>query len=84
MIKLFVYLLVAFICGSLGAKLAGVSKKGCITSIILGFIGAMLGGFLSRHFGIGDMFYYHDIPLIWTIVGSALFVAIINLISGKK
>jgi uncharacterized membrane protein YeaQ/YmgE (transglycosylase-associated protein family) len=81
-IKLLILLLIAFICGSLGARLAGSSKKGCFTSIALGFIGAMIGSWLSRKMEISDLLYVRDIPILWSIVGSALFVAVINLISG--
>jgi uncharacterized membrane protein YeaQ/YmgE (transglycosylase-associated protein family) len=81
-LKILILLLIAFICGSLGASLAGSSKKGCLASIALGFIGAMIGSWLSHKLEIRDLLYVRDIPILWSIVGSALFVAVINLISG--
>ena len=84
MIKLLFYLLIAFVCGSLGATLAGSSKKGCLASIVLGFIGAMIGSWLSRQLNVGDLIYVRGLPVLWSIVGAALFVAVINLISGKN
>jgi uncharacterized membrane protein YeaQ/YmgE (transglycosylase-associated protein family) len=87
MIRFLLLLLIAFICGSLGASLAGSSKKGCFVSIVLGFIGAMIGGWLSDKLDTGDLLYIRGIPVFWSIIGSALFVAVINLItggSGKK
>ncbi len=82
MIRILIFLLIAFLCGSIGASLAGASKKGCLTSIVLGFIGALLGSWLSTKVHIGDLFYIKGIPVLWSIIGSALFVAVINLISG--
>jgi uncharacterized membrane protein YeaQ/YmgE (transglycosylase-associated protein family) len=38
-----VLLVVAGICGALGQAIAGVSRGGCIVSIALGFIGALIG-----------------------------------------
>jgi len=87
MIRFLLLLLIAFVCGSLGASLAGSSKKGCFVSIVLGFIGAMIGGWLSDKLDTGDLLYIRGIPVFWSIIGSALFVAVINLItggSGKK
>lgn len=84
MIRLLILLVIAFICGSIGARLAGSSKKGCLTSIALGFIGALIGGWLSRELGISDLIYFREIPILWSIIGSALFVAIINLILGRN
>lgn len=82
MIKILILLVIAFICGSIGASLAGASKKGCLTSIVLGFIGAIIGQWLSRQVDIGDILYFRGIPILWSIVGAALFVALLNLISG--
>ncbi|UCH92639.1 MAG: GlsB/YeaQ/YmgE family stress response membrane protein [Candidatus Aminicenantes bacterium] len=83
-VRLLILLLIAFICGSIGASLAGASKKGCLTSIALGFIGALIGSWLSRHLQMGEILSVQGIPIVWSIIGSALFVAIINLISGER
>ncbi len=83
-VEFLLLLLFAAVCGSIGAALAGHSSRGCITSIVLGFIGALIGGYLSRQLGISDVFYFRSIPIIWSIVGAALFVAIINTLSGGK
>jgi uncharacterized membrane protein YeaQ/YmgE (transglycosylase-associated protein family) len=48
----------------------------------LGFIGALIGGWISRQVGVGDLLYIRGIPIIWSIVGAAIFVAFLNLISG--
>ena len=82
MIKVLILLIIAFFCGSIGASLAGASKKGCITSIALGFIGAIIGSWISRKMHIPELLAIQGIPIIWSIIGSALFVAVINLISG--
>jgi uncharacterized membrane protein YeaQ/YmgE (transglycosylase-associated protein family) len=84
MIKIVVLIIIASICGSIGAKIAGKKTGGCLTSIALGFIGAILGSWISRQLEIKDFLYYRDIPLIWSIIGAAVFVAIINLISGNS
>jgi len=84
MIRLLILLLIAFICGSVGASIAGLSKKGCLTGIALGFIGALIGGWLSKKIGIGDLIYFRGIPIVWSIIGSALFVALIKLIGGNS
>ena len=79
-----VLLLVAAICGSIGASIAGHSHRGCLTNIALGLIGAFIGSLLSRELGIRDVFYFGGIPIIWSIVGAALFVAVIGMLSGRS
>ena len=48
LIDLLVLLLIAGICGALGQAISGYSRGGCLVSIALGFIGALLGGWLAR------------------------------------
>jgi len=82
MVRFLILLVIAFFCGSIGARIAGSGRKGCVTSIILGFIGALIGGWLSRQLDIPDFFYLRGIPVLWSIAGSSIFVAIINALSG--
>ncbi|MCP5052584.1 MAG: GlsB/YeaQ/YmgE family stress response membrane protein [bacterium] len=84
MIRILILLLIAFICGSIGSSLAGSSRKGCLVNIALGFIGAMLGSWLSRELDISPILVIKEIPVVWSIIGSALFVALLNLISGDN
>ena len=83
MIRLLVLLFIASICGSIGAGLAGSSSKGCFTSIILGFIGALIGSWISKSVGIDDFLYIRNIPVFWSIIGSAMFVTVLNLLDGN-
>lgn len=82
----FFFLIVAAILGSIGAAIAGRRNNGCIVSIAVGFIGALVGRWLSRTLDLPDLFTLTirntEIPVVWTIAGSALFVAIINMIAG--
>lgn len=77
-------LFIASIAGAIGARLAGRKGMGCLTSIVLGFIGALLGGWLADRLGLPLGVTAGGLPIIWAVVGAALFVAILNLLSGKK
>lgn len=79
-----VLLIVAAIIGSIGSSLGGYSTQGCLTSIIVGLIGALIGSWLSRELGIQDFLYIKNIPVFWSIIGSAIFVAIITAINPHR
>ncbi|MDJ0960276.1 MAG: hypothetical protein QNJ88_06430 [Acidimicrobiia bacterium] len=87
MISFIVLLIVASILGSIGAAIAGKKETGCLVSIALGFIGAMLGRWISQQLEFSDIWTLTirdtEIPVFWTIAGSALFVAVLNLLSGR-
>ena len=56
LLDLLLLLLVAGICGSLGRAISGYSHGGCLVSIALGFIGAVLGMWLARKLGLPELF----------------------------
>lgn len=81
-------LLVAGLCGSVGRAIGGASRGGCLVSIAIGFIGALFGVWIAGKLNLPELFMLDvgDVrfPVIWSIIGSALFVAIIGLFSRKK
>ena len=79
-----ILLLIAGICGAIGQAITGYSRGGCLVAIAVGFIGALLGGFLSRSLGLPELFVVGGFPIVWSIIGAALFVAVISLISGRR
>ena len=83
-----ILLLVAGICGSIGQAIAGYSRGGCLVAIALGFIGALLGTYLAHAAGLPELFAIDiagkPFPIIWSIIGAALFVAIISLITRRR
>lgn len=88
LIDLIVLLLIAGVCGSLGQAISGYSRGGCLVSIALGFVGALLGMWLARQLGLPELFVVPigttRFPIVWSIIGSALFVAIIALLTRQR
>jgi uncharacterized membrane protein YeaQ/YmgE (transglycosylase-associated protein family) len=85
---LVVLIVIAAICGAVGKALAGGGQGGLVASIALGFIGALLGPWVARQFGLSEPFVLHvsgqSFPIVWSIVGAALFVALLHLLSGRR
>jgi uncharacterized membrane protein YeaQ/YmgE (transglycosylase-associated protein family) len=85
----FLFLLfVASIAGAIGARIAGRSNMGCLASIALGFIGALIGSFIAEKL---DFPLYpflkiggHPFPIVWSVFGAALFVGLLNLLSSSR
>ena len=84
LIELLVLLLIAAICGGVGQSLAGYSLGGCFVSIVVGFIGAYIGMWLAGKLGLPEIFSIKiggkTFPIIWSVIGSALFTLIVALI----
>ena len=86
-LELLVLLLVAGICGALGKAIVGYFPGGFLASIGVGFVGALIGTWVARLVGLPELFAIRiggtAFPIIWSILGSTLFVALISLISGR-
>ena len=79
---------VAAICGAIGQTLAGYSLGGCLVSIVVGFIGAVVGVWLARLLGLPQILTVRiggeTFPIVWSIAGSALLALGIGLLSRRR
>ena len=86
--ELLLLLLVAALIGAMGQAIGGYSNGGCLVSIALGFIGALIGTWLARAMALPELFTFSvggtTFPIVWSILGAALFVAFINLVSYRR
>jgi len=88
LIELLVLLLIAGICGAAGQALAGYSRGGCLGSIAVGFVGALLGSWIAEGLGFSEILAVNiggnTFPIVWSVIGAALLVAGLGLISRRR
>lgn len=84
---LLLLVLIAAICGAIGKTIAGGTRGGLVVSIVLGFVGALLGPWVAGLLRLPEPFLVsidgHPFPVLWSIIGAALFVAILHLFSRR-
>ena len=87
-VELLVLLLVAGICGAAGKAIVGWFPGGFLASIGVGFVGALVGTWVARLVGLPELYAINvggtTFPIIWSIMGSALFVGLIALVAGRR
>ena len=87
LLALLILLAIAGVCGAIGQSLAGYSHGGCLTSVALGFIGAFLGGWLAHALRLPTLISAHvggeTFPVLWSVIGSALFVALLGALRRR-
>jgi len=85
---LLIMLLIAGVCGAIGRALGGGTSGGVIVSIAVGFVGALFGTFIAAQLRMPELLVvrvdHQSFPILWSIIGAALFVALIHLISGGR
>ena len=88
MIDILISLIIAGIAGAIAKSLVGLNRGGCIISIVVGFIGAMIGTWLARELNLPDLIVFYirgtEYHILWTILGAVIFTAVLSLFSPGK
>jgi uncharacterized membrane protein YeaQ/YmgE (transglycosylase-associated protein family) len=84
-----ILLVIAAIAGSLGMAITGYSRGGCLFSAIVGFLGAFIGMWVARQFGLPELIPVtvegETFPVVWSIVGSAILSILLGaLVRGRR
>ena len=86
--SLIILLIVGGLVGVIAQKLAGYSRGGCLTSIAIGFIGALIGTWAVKQFGLPEIYVlkigHTSFPILWAIIGAAVLVALLGLLTRRR
>jgi len=86
--SLIILLIVAAVVGTLAQLLSGYSRGGLLGSIVLGFIGALIGTWGAREFGLPDILTLQiggtNFHIVWAILGAALFISFLGLFTMRR
>ncbi|HQX83785.1 MAG TPA: hypothetical protein PKW63_18615, partial [Vicinamibacterales bacterium] len=67
---LLILLVIAWVCGAVGKALAGGARGGLITSIVVGFIGALVGPWIAGQLGLAEPMMLQvageSFPVLWS------------------
>jgi uncharacterized membrane protein YeaQ/YmgE (transglycosylase-associated protein family) len=83
--SIIVTIILGAIVGWIGSRLAG-REEGFFGSMVIGIIGAIIGQGIARLFGSGSTSYLSltVAGVVWSIVGAAIFAAILNAFSNRR
>src|SRR5258708_6795489 len=79
-----VTLIIAALCGAVAQLIVGFTRGGCITSLVVGLIGAILGSWLAAELHMPPIIAIAGIAIVWTIIGAAILTAALTLIMGGR
>ncbi len=73
------------VAGALARWVVKAEKRGCLTTMVIGLVGALIGGALYR-FGTGDDFDFDGFDLAEvgvSFVGAAVLLLVLQAIEGR-
>jgi uncharacterized membrane protein YeaQ/YmgE (transglycosylase-associated protein family) len=76
------WIVIGLLAGWLAGKISRGEGYGCLTDIVLGLLGSLLGGWIFTRLGIfGGGFIY---SLAAATLGAVILVSIVHLFAGKR
>ncbi|WP_109486385.1 GlsB/YeaQ/YmgE family stress response membrane protein [Occallatibacter savannae] len=82
---LIAWIIIGVIAGWLTGKLMKGSGFGFFMDMIVGLVGALVGGFLSSHMGMGGVGEHGlIISIVIAVIGAVLLTVILRLITGNR
>ena len=78
------WIVIGLLAGGLsGMVVPGTTARGCLPNILVGILGAFLGGFLFRQLGLGDPGGFFGALLV-AFVGAVLVRMFVGLTNGRR
>ena len=78
------WLLLGLIAGFIGSKIVNKSGQGLVVDIILGVVGAVVGGFLFSLVGATPVTGFNLYSMFVAIVGAIVVLLIYHAITGRR
>jgi uncharacterized membrane protein YeaQ/YmgE (transglycosylase-associated protein family) len=74
------WIVLGLIAGFIGSKIVNKSGEGVLLDILLGIVGAVLGGWLFNRFGAAGVTGLNLYSLLVAVIGSVVFLVIYHAV----
>jgi uncharacterized membrane protein YeaQ/YmgE (transglycosylase-associated protein family) len=78
------WIILGLIAGWIASKIVNKSGEGMIMDIVLGIVGALVGGFIFSKLGIGGVSGLNIYSMFVAVVGAIIVLLLYHLISGRR
>ena len=78
------WIVLGLIAGFIGSKIVNKSGDGLILDILLGVVGAVVGGFLFRTFGMSGVTGLNLYSLLVAVLGAVIFLVIYHALFRRR
>jgi len=78
------WIVLGLIAGFIASKIVNKQGEGLILDIVLGVIGAVIGGFLFNQFGAAGVTGFNIYSMFVAVVGAVVLLVAYHLITGRR
>ena len=77
------WIVLGLIAGFIGSKIVNKSGAGVFMDIVLGVVGAVVGGYLFQTFGMAGVTGINIYSILVAVVGAVVVLAIYHMLTGR-
>ena len=82
---LIAWIIIGMLAGWITGKLMKGSGFGFFMDMVVGLVGALIGGFLSSHLGLGGIGQHGlIISIVIAVIGAVILTWLVRLVSGNR
>ncbi len=78
------WVILGLIAGFIASKIVNKSGEGFFLDIVLGIVGAIVGGFIFSLFGAGGVTGFNLYSMVVAIIGAIIVLVIYHAVFGRK
>ena len=78
------WLILGLLAGFIGSKIVNKSGEGLLLDIVLGVVGAMVGGFLFTTFGAAPVTGLNLYSLLVAVIGAIVVLVVYHAVFGRR
>jgi uncharacterized membrane protein YeaQ/YmgE (transglycosylase-associated protein family) len=79
------WIIIGIVAGFITGKLMKGSGFGAIMDMVVGLLGALVGGFISSHLGLGGVGDHGLImSIVIAVIGAVILTLIVRLVTGNR
>ncbi len=78
------WIILGLIAGFIGSKMVNQSGQGMLMDIVLGIVGAVIGGVIFNFFGAAGVTGLNIYSLIVSVIGAVVVLFLYHAISGQR
>jgi uncharacterized membrane protein YeaQ/YmgE (transglycosylase-associated protein family) len=82
--SLIVWIVLGLIAGFIASKLVNKTGEGMLLDILLGIVGAVVGGWLFHAFGMAGVSGLNVYSVVVAVIGAAVFLIVYHALTGRR
>ena len=78
------WIVFGLITGFIASRIFNSRGEGCMLNIVLGLVGALVGGFIFRQLTNFDVFRFNLLSMFVAIVGAIVVLLVFHALTGRR